>query len=188
MTAAKTDDRSPANIRAQLDAAKTPLAKLRVPFAENQIGKLPRNIKKNDPDKFSCTPGPNLHKASKDGVACGGYHAWSIHLDFVGHAAITDRLLEVDENWDWEPLAFTEDGLPKFDQFGGLWIKLTVAGITRLGYGDAQGKPAGPTAQKEVIGDALRNAGMRFGMALDLWHKGDLHDFAEEQGVTTSPE
>jgi hypothetical protein len=28
---------------------------------------------------------------------------------------------------------------------------------------------------KERIGDALRNAGMRFGAALDLWHKGDLH-------------
>jgi len=28
---------------------------------------------------------------------------------------------------------------------------------------------------KEVIGDALRNAAMRFGCALDLWHKGDLH-------------
>jgi hypothetical protein len=28
---------------------------------------------------------------------------------------------------------------------------------------------------KEMIGDALRNAAMRFGAALDLWHKGDLH-------------
>jgi hypothetical protein len=28
---------------------------------------------------------------------------------------------------------------------------------------------------KEIIGDALRNAAMRFGAALDLWHKGDLH-------------
>ncbi len=26
-----------------------------------------------------------------------------------------------------------------------------------------------------MIGDALRNAAMRFGAALDLWHKGDLH-------------
>ena len=28
---------------------------------------------------------------------------------------------------------------------------------------------------KERIGDALRNAAMRFGAALDLWHKGELH-------------
>jgi hypothetical protein len=27
-----------------------------------------------------------------------------------------------------------------------------------------------------MIGDALRNAAMRFGAALDLWHKGQLHD------------
>lgn len=34
---------------------------------------------------------------------------------------------------------------------------------------------SGGDAVKEVIGDALRNAAMRFGAALDLWHKGDLH-------------
>jgi hypothetical protein len=36
---------------------------------------------------------------------------------------------------------------------------------------------------KERIGDALRNAAMRFGAALDLWHKGDLHgdDGADDQ-------
>ena len=28
---------------------------------------------------------------------------------------------------------------------------------------------------KERIGDALRNAAMRFGAALELWHKGELH-------------
>jgi hypothetical protein len=66
------------------------------------------------------------------------------------------------------------DGLPVFDGFGGMWIKLTVCGVTRLGYGHAGNKEGGD-AIKEVIGDALRNAAMRFGAALDLWHKGDLH-------------
>jgi hypothetical protein len=46
--------------------------------------------------------------------------------------------------------------------------------VTRLGYGNAEGKSGGD-AVKEIIGDALRNAAMRFGAALDLWHKGDLH-------------
>jgi hypothetical protein len=55
-----------------------------------------------------------------------------------------------------------------------MWIKLTVCGVTRLGYGDAQGKTGGD-AMKERIGDALRNAAMRFGAALELWHKGILH-------------
>ncbi len=35
---------------------------------------------------------------------------------------------------------------------------------------------------KEAIGDALRNAGMRFGAALNLWHKGELHDASVERG------
>ena len=86
---------------------------------------------------------------------------------------VTARLLDVDPLWSWEPLAFGDDGLPQFDEFGGLWIKLTVCGVTRLGYGDAEGK-RGYNATKIAIGDALRNAGMRFGLALDLWTKTDL--------------
>jgi len=95
-------------------------------------------------------------------------------LSYVGHAALTDRLLDADPLWNWEPLAFGPEGLPVIDTLGGMWIRLTVCGVSRLGYGDAQGKE-GPNAIKEVIGDALRNAAMRFGAALDLWHKGDLH-------------
>lgn len=95
-----------------------------------------------------------------------------VSLDFVGHGFITARLLDVDPMWNWEPMSLTPDGLPLLDDDGGLWIKLTVCGVTRLGYGDAGGRK-GPDAIKVAIGDALRNAGMRFGLALDLWCKGD---------------
>ena len=95
-------------------------------------------------------------------------------LAYVGHAALTDRLLEVDPLWTWDPAALDSSGMPMLDETGGLWIKLTVCGVTRWGYGDA-GTKKGGDAMKERIGDALRNAGMRFGAALDLWHKGDLH-------------
>ena len=95
-----------------------------------------------------------------------------IQLDFVGHGFITQRLLDVDPAWNWEPVALDDHGLPLLDEFGGLWIRLTVCGVTRLGYGDSGGKK-GPNAIKESIGNALRNAGMRFGLALDLWCKGD---------------
>lgn len=104
-------------------------------------------------------------------------------LDYVGHAALTDRLLDVDPMWSWEPLAYDQNGLPAYDMNGGLWIRLTVCGITRLGYGHA-GTKKGGDAVKEVIGDALRNAAMRFGAALDLWHKGDLHADEEQAGET----
>lgn len=88
-------------------------------------------------------------------------------LDYVGHAAVTDRLLSIDPEWSWEPFALDESGLPALDRAGNLWIRLTVCGVTRVGVGD--GKSA-----KEVIGDAIRNAAMRFGVALDLWSKEEL--------------
>jgi hypothetical protein len=102
-----------------------------------------------------------------------------LHLDYVGHAETTDRFLAADPEWTWEPMAFGPDGLPAFDRHGGLWIRLTIAGVTRLGYGAAEGKD-GPDAVKEVIGDALRNGGMRFGVALDLWGA-KFKDGTEEQ-------
>lgn len=95
-----------------------------------------------------------------------------IMLDFVGHGFLTARFLDVDPEWTWEPFALDANGLPLLDESGGLWIRLTIAGVTRIGYGDASGKK-GPNAVKEAIGDALRNSGMRFGAALDLWCKGD---------------
>jgi hypothetical protein len=107
-----------------------------------------------------------------------------VRLEYVGHAATTDRLLQVDPDWTWTPVAHDERGLPRLDEHGGLWISLTVCGATRLGYGDAGGKK-GPNAVKEAIGDAIRNAAMRFGVALDLWAKEDLQ--ADEPAAKTSP-
>lgn len=105
--------------------------------------------------------------------AIGKMPKGGVQLDFVGHAATTDRLLAVDPEWTWEPVTYDPRGLPGIDEHGGLWIRLTVAGVTRLGYGDAGGKK-GPNAIKEAIGDAIRNAAMRFGVALDLWAKEDI--------------
>ncbi len=149
------------------DEQKKGLARMREPFAENQINVLPKPYSKDSPKEFCRT--------------CNSRHGMpAAHLDYVGHAALTDRLLEVDPEWTWEPLALDEHGLPRFDRHGGLWIRLTVCGVTRLGYGDTGGKN-GANAVKEAIGDALRNSGMRFGAALDLWHKGELHDASQER-------
>lgn len=145
----------------------TGLDLLRAPFPANQISKLPK------PTKAQTDEVRNNFKAGIRCDICGGWHHPKVvHLDYVGHAALTDRLLDADPNWNWEPV--TDDGLPKLDQNLGMWIRLTVCGVTRLGYGHAEGNKGGD-AVKEVIGDALRNAAMRFGAALDLWHKGDLH-------------
>ena len=148
--------------------AKIEAVTMRTPFPAHHISKLPKETKAQ----------AEARKSNREGVNCticgGWHHPRAVHLDYVGHAALTDRLLDVDPEWSWEPVAFNSDGLPAFDRIGGLWIKLTVLGVTRLGYGCADGKSGGD-AIKEIIGDALRNAAMRFGAALDLWHKGDLH-------------
>lgn len=165
------------NAQSRVEAAPVVgLALLRAPFPEHHISKLPK------PTKAQTEAVRNDFKKGVRCKVCGSWHHPEvIHLDYVGHAALTDRLLDADPEWSWEPLATTEVGLPAFDQSGGLWIKLTVCGVSRLGYGHAAAKPGvDPGArEKEVIGDALRNAAMRFGAALDLWHKGDLH--LEEQ-------
>jgi hypothetical protein len=93
-----------------------------------------------------------------------------LQLDYVSHAWVTDRLLQVDPLWTWKPLAFTDAGLPVFDSNGGLWIELTVCGVTRYGYGEPQGRDKFDMT-KGAIGNAIRNAAMRFGVALDLWAK-----------------
>jgi hypothetical protein len=152
-----------------MNEKKTGLALLREPFPPHQISKLPKPTKKQTDD---------LKADYNNGIRCkecGGWHHKNVaHLDYVGHAALTDRLLDADPMWNWEPSVHNPDGSPKLDERGGLWIKLTVCGLTRIGYGHADGKTGGDSI-KETIGDALRNAAMRFGAALDLWHKGDLH-------------
>jgi hypothetical protein len=160
---------------------KTGLELLREPFPEHQISKLPKPTKaQTDEVKANYQTGIRCQ-------ICGGWHHPKVvHLDYVGHAALTDRLLDCDASWTWEPFALSDKNLPAIDGDGGLWIKLTVCGVTRLGYGDAQGKTGGD-AMKERIGDALRNAAMRFGAALDLWHKGDLHLDDEEEKPKQSP-
>ena len=131
-------------------------AALRAPFPPETIGKLPKPTKRDNP-KGRCEE-------------CGGWHGLpAVHLDYVGHAAVTDRLLAVDPEWTWEPMARNPDGSPQFAN-GGLWILLTVAGVTRPGFGDE----SNGRGTKEVIGDAIRNAAMRFGVALDLWAKEPL--------------
>jgi hypothetical protein len=158
------------------DATGTALAKLREEVPPHYISSLPKQTKRQKEE---------LDKDRSKGIRCGLCHGWhhkdALHVPYVGHAAVTDRLLEVDPFWEWEPVAWTPEGLPRFDASGGMWIRLTVAGMTRLGYGHGAQKPGqDPGArEKEVIGDALRNAAMRFGVALDLWHKGELHPDGE---------
>jgi len=158
-------------------SATVKTAELRAEFPPSQVGKLPRIT---CPD-CSQSRGRVCSEHRKGRCQeCGNFITERhIHLDYVGHGAVTHRLLEVDPAWSWEPLAFDDRGLPfmERDRNGSpvsLWIRLTVCGVTRLGVGTC---PAGQfDAEKVLIGDALRNAAMRFGVALDLWVKGHGED------------
>lgn len=123
-------------------------------------GKMPDNLV----SKFPANAGANANK------------------EYAGHAAVTDRLLEVDPEWTWK---FLGDGTPVFDDVGGIWIELTVCGVTRIGYGFPE-RLNGGNAVKEAIGDAIRNAAMRFGVGLEFWFKGDLFAEPDKSGLLLS--
>lgn len=163
-----------------LASKPTGLALLREAVPEHLISPLPKGTKAQNEcpanEKINCK-------------VCGGWHHPHIkHLDYVGHAAATHLLLAADEKWTWEPVAFDAVGLPAFDATGGLWIWLYVCGVRRLGYGhaDAKSHMDKGSREKEVIGDAIRNAAMRFGLALDLWSKADLHHEQEPDPLSTT--
>ena len=165
--------------------AKAELAKLREPFGPEHVGLLPRVTCRDCSDRRSqCS----RHQKQKCGE-CGAYISTAhIHLDYVGHGAVTSRLLDVDPEWNWEPLAFDQAGMPTmvYDQNNqpiAMWIRLTVCGVTRLGVGTCP--PGQFEAEKVLIGDALRNAAMRFGVALDLWIKGHAEDSEQHTAADT---
>ena len=93
-------------------------------------------------------------------------------LDFIGHARITQWLLEVDPLWTIEPVAFDEAGLPARVKHGnmvqaGFWM--TVCGHRRYCVGSVEERKQ--DIGKELISDGIRNGAMRHGFALDLWSK-----------------
>lgn len=144
------------------------LTALRREFGDQFVSKLPKNMQ--DGPSSQCR-------------ICHGYHKpAAVHLDYVGHAAVTDRLLSVDPLWWWEPFALDPiTGLPLLDYDSGnrpvgMWIRLHVCGRSIIGYGTSAPKP---DAVKEIIGDAIRNAAMRLGVALSMWTKGELESLAD---------
>jgi hypothetical protein len=97
-------------------------------------------------------------------------------LDFVGHADITRILLEIDPTWRWVPIAW-DNGRPAIHVENGIatmWGELTILGHARLGVGSVRADKQ--ELDKELVGDFLRNAAMRFGICLSLWTKQEWED------------
>jgi len=99
-----------------------------------------------------------------------------IQLDFVGHAEINRILIDIDPMWSWEPCGWN-NGRPAIHEANGMavmWGKLTILDKTMLGVGSVRADK--PDLDKELIGDFLRNASMRFGICLSLWSKSEWDD------------
>lgn len=99
-----------------------------------------------------------------------------IQLDYVSHAEITKILLTIDPHWRWVPIAW-DNGRPAIHVENGIatmWGELTLLGQARLGVGSVRADKA--DLDKELVGDFLRNAAMRFGIALSLWSKQEWED------------
>jgi hypothetical protein len=104
------------------------------------------------------------------------YREVASRLDFVGHAEINRILIDVDVNWNWSPVEFV-NGRPAITETNGMatmWGYLSILGKTMLGVGSVRADK--PDLDKELIGDFLRNASMRFGICLSLWSKSEWEE------------
>lgn len=125
--------------------------KLRAPFPPEQIGKLPKG-KEKEP-KSDC------------GI-CGGYHGQGMfHLDYIGHAWITERLNEFGGDWTMKP------GAPMMSDDDLVWMEgtLIIDGVPRYEVGCAD--PRKQEWPKLLWSDTLTRCAMRHGIGLALWQK-----------------
>ena len=94
-------------------------------------------------------------------------------LRYLSHIWVRKAFQDADPDWTWEPMGYDDHGQPVLvrDEQGhpvGLWIRLHLLGTVMPGYGSVD--PGKRDAVKELIGDALRNAGMRL-VGGALWVK-----------------
>lgn len=107
-----------------------------------------------------------------------------INLAYVSHADITKILIEVDPAWSWQPIEWA-NGRPAINVENGtatMWGTLTLLGKSMLGVGSVRADKQ--DLDKELVGDFLRNAAMRFGIALSLWSK---QDWSDNTTITSLP-
>ena len=97
-----------------------------------------------------------------------------MQLRYLSHVWVSRAFSEIDPEWTWAPMSYDDAGQPVLERDSqgqpvGMWITLTICGTIIPGYGSVD--PGKRDAIKELIGDALRNAGMRRGVAGSLWTK-----------------
>jgi len=116
--------------------------------------------------------------ATPDPKIVGTIPRSGINLSYVSHAEITRILIDIDPMWNWQPASWI-DGRPAINITNGvatMWATLTLLNKSLIGVGSVRSDK--PDYEKELVGDFLRNAAMRFGICLSLWSK---QDFSQHQ-------
>jgi hypothetical protein len=107
-----------------------------------------------------------------------------VSLSYVSHADVNRILIEVDALWSWQPIEWV-NGRPAINVENGtatMWGTLTLLGKSMIGVGSVRADKQ--DYEKELVGDFLRNAAMRFGIALSLWSK---QDWSDNTNITSLP-
>jgi hypothetical protein len=128
---------------------------LRKPFDPKQIGKLPRKTKTGS----------------------------VIYLDYVGHAAVVDRLNTVAPDW-----ALTLDRVVEADGHVLAAVgTMTIGGKPMTEVGEPTGQNTYGQELQTALGNLIRRAAMRFGLGIDLWSKEELHGSEDSAASVTAP-
>lgn len=157
--------------------------------AAEDLRKVPDRWAQPPAELVSTLPKPTKRDNQKGRCdVCGGWHGLpAVHLDYMGHADVTLALIDVDPLWTLEPVT-NGNGCPiitTIDRRLVMWCRLTVLGVTRWCVGTCD--PAKPEPEKELIGDALRNGAMRFGIGTALWSKVERHEHSEPEPEPEHP-
>jgi hypothetical protein len=125
-------------------------------------------------------PFDHVQKVKKEWVNRKGEHK-SITLDYISHAVVTDRLLQVDPEYTFTPLLDNDgrpivvlDGLAPGDVIG-VWGRLEILGTSVVEF-------CGGTNLLDAYSRCLCRAAMRRGVALDLWIRDDEFKETRKEG------
>jgi hypothetical protein len=106
-------------------------------------------------------------------------------MSFISHGLITERLNEVDP--EWESIitqVYTSTGPDGRLHCEGVSLAVTVLGKTHEEVGGPQRQDGFTNEVKNAASDALKRAAMRFGVALEMWESlvdaEDDEDYAAE--------
>lgn len=172
------------------EAPRSVWDRLAAEFPQADLERLPKPLKARDENKGRCEDTNNGRYYSSDGFYCGGWHARSVHLTYVGHAGITSRLNEVlsPAGWEFHPMSLTPEGLPLM-RGGEFWAILTVTDPETGNTATKADVAANFNGTQEAWGDALRRCAMRFGVGTYLWSKSEAaHAKAQFQDAPPEPE